>query len=37
LPIFEIAAIEAGDDTNPVRLRRIASKFGLPEHAFLGG
>jgi hypothetical protein len=27
----------AGDDTDPGRLRRIASKFGLPEHAFLGG
>lgn len=36
LAIGEIAAIEAGDDTDPGRLRRIASTFGLPERAFLG-
>lgn len=33
----EISAIEAGDDTDPARLRRIASALGLPERALLGG
>ena len=33
----EIGAIEAGNDADPARLRRIASALGLPERALAGG
>jgi transcriptional regulator with XRE-family HTH domain len=31
----EIARIEAGDDSDPARLNRIAHALGLPENAML--
>lgn len=31
----EITAIEAGDDADPARLRRIAASLGLPEDSLL--
>lgn len=36
LAIGEISAIEAGEDTDPGRLGRIAVALGLPEQALLG-
>lgn len=36
LAIGEISAIEAGEDTDPGRLRRIATALGLREQALLG-
>ncbi len=35
LAIDEIGAIEAGEDAEPTRLRRIASALGLPQDALL--
>jgi transcriptional regulator with XRE-family HTH domain len=35
LAITEIAAIEAGNDADPGKLRRIANALGLPEQALL--
>lgn len=35
LAIGEISAIEAGSDSDPGKLRRIASALGLPEQALL--
>ena len=36
LAIGEISAIEAGENADPGRLRRIAIALGLPEQALLG-
>lgn len=36
LAVGEISAIEAGEDCDPGRLRRIATALSLPERAFLG-
>jgi transcriptional regulator with XRE-family HTH domain len=35
LAAFELADIESGKDTDPAKLRRIASALMLPEDAFL--
>ncbi|MBU2147007.1 MAG: helix-turn-helix domain-containing protein [Alphaproteobacteria bacterium] len=37
LATTEIATIEAGDDADPGRLRRIAHALGVPEQNLLGG
>ena len=37
LTIDEISALEGGSDTDPMRLRRIASALGLPEEAVSEG
>lgn len=36
LAIDEISAVEAGEDSDPGRLRRIAAALSLPEQALLG-
>ena len=35
LAAFELADIESGKDTDPAKLRRIASALMLPEDAFI--
>jgi transcriptional regulator with XRE-family HTH domain len=35
LAAHELAAIESGRDTDPVKLRRIATALLLPEDAFI--
>jgi transcriptional regulator with XRE-family HTH domain len=35
LAAFELAEIESGRDTDPAKLRRIASALMLPEDAFI--
>jgi hypothetical protein len=35
LAAFELADIESGRDTDPAKLRRIASALGLPEDTFV--
>ena len=35
LAAFELANIESGRDTDPAKLRRIASALALPENAFI--